>query len=269
MLEIGGFEHGDGTMHAALPDALIHVKVGSRSGPKNESGLEDDLMTKMLAGAAAVLGLLASMTTASAQVPVAVVEDVQGRAAGIGFMDYVAAGQVIRLGAKDSLVLGYLRSCWRETIVGGTVTVGNEQSTVQSGTLRREKVACDAGRAPSGARSAGEAAATVFRSLRSDVPPARTPPPTVYGLSPVVEVGARRGRLVIERLDPEGDRTELAIEGDALVQGRFVDLVKVPLALMPGATYAASLGPLRIEFKVDWDAQPGPAPVVGRLLRLE
>lgn len=48
-------------------------------------------------------------------------------------MDYVEPGQVIRLGAADGLVLGYLKSCWRETITGGTVTVGTEQSQVAGG----------------------------------------------------------------------------------------------------------------------------------------
>jgi hypothetical protein len=28
-------------------------------------------------------------------------------------------GQVIRLGADDRIVLGYLKSCWRETISAG------------------------------------------------------------------------------------------------------------------------------------------------------
>jgi hypothetical protein len=31
-------------------------------------------------------------------------------------MDYVEAGKVIRLGAQDTIVLGYFKSCWHETI---------------------------------------------------------------------------------------------------------------------------------------------------------
>src|SRR5262249_23532857 len=60
-------------------------------------------------------------------------------------MDYVDPGQVIRLGAHDRIVLGYLRSCWRETISGGTVTVGTEQSEVAGGEVARDKVACEGG----------------------------------------------------------------------------------------------------------------------------
>ena len=44
-------------------------------------------------------------TSAAAQVPVAIVEDVQGKVVGVEFMDYVAPGKVIKLGPKA-------RSCW-------------------------------------------------------------------------------------------------------------------------------------------------------------
>lgn len=47
---------------------------------------------------------------ALAQAPVAVVEDVQGKPAGVELMDYVTAGQKIALGAGDSIVLGYIKS---------------------------------------------------------------------------------------------------------------------------------------------------------------
>ena len=75
--------------------------------------------------------------------PVAVVEDVSGKPAGVEFMDYVAAGKVIKLAAQESLVLGYIKSCWRETIRGGTVTVGDEWSDVQGGTVERARMPCD------------------------------------------------------------------------------------------------------------------------------
>ena len=57
-------------------------------------------------------------------------------------MDYVDAGQTIRLGPHDTIVLSYLNSCVRETITGGTVTVGVEQSEVQAGKVTRSKVDC-------------------------------------------------------------------------------------------------------------------------------
>jgi hypothetical protein len=249
------------------PGALIEINAASPSSAKNGSSTEDRAMSKSPGWAATAAGLLA--TAAWAAAPVAVVEDVQGKVAGVEFMDYVAAGKVIALGAKDSIVLGYLKSCWRESIAGGTVTVGDEQSTVQGGKVQRSKVACDAGRMQLGTREATQSAATVFRSLRQDGQPAPTAPVLIYGRSPIVEVGAQRGWLRIERIDAAAEPAEIAIEGKALVAGRFVDLAGAGVVLAPGATYAARLGAMSVEFKVDWDAAPGATPIAGRLLRLE
>jgi hypothetical protein len=85
---------------------------------------------------------------------------------GIQFMDYVDPGQVIRLGAHDRIVLGYLKSCWRETISGGTVTVGPEQSEVAGGEAARAKVACEGGKMMRSAELAGKSGAMVFRQAR-------------------------------------------------------------------------------------------------------
>lgn len=48
---------------------------------------------------------LALATSAVAQEPVAVVEDVQGKVDGVEFMDYVALGKVIKLGPEATVVL--------------------------------------------------------------------------------------------------------------------------------------------------------------------
>lgn len=198
-----------------------------------------------------------------AAAPAALVEDVQGPVAGIEFMDYVAVGRVITLGANGKLVLGYLRSCWRETIAGGTVTVGETQSTIKGGQVERTRVACDATRATPGARDATQSAATVFRSLRNE-----TPPVALHGTSPLVEVGSERGTLRIDRLDPAGEPIEVPIEPPALVAGRFVDLATAGVTLAPEATYVARVAGRAIVFRIDRDAQPGAGAALGRLLRL-
>ena len=80
---------------------------------------------------AATLGVVAAVlwtTAALANGPVAVVEEVTGHQSGVDFMDYVETGKLIKLGPHDHIVLDYLKSCWREIITGGTVTVGPEQS---------------------------------------------------------------------------------------------------------------------------------------------
>ncbi len=60
--------------------------------------------------------------------PSAIGEDVNASGAGVAFMDYVKPGRVIRLGAKGTLTLGYLRSCLRETITGGKGCAGAQQT---------------------------------------------------------------------------------------------------------------------------------------------
>jgi hypothetical protein len=102
---------------------------------------------------------LAGMT--AAERPVAVVEEVKGKVAGVEFMDYVTPGKVIKLGPKGSIVLGYMTSCWRETITGGTVVVGVEQSLVHLAEIKRVKVDC--GGEPSIDQQTRESAGTVFR----------------------------------------------------------------------------------------------------------
>src|SRR5215467_12633568 len=137
-----------------------------------------------------IIGILlqgagAFILTASAQSPAAVVEEIQGSVPGVQFMDYVDPGQVIRLGAHDRIVLGYLKSCWRETISGGTVTVGPEQSEVAGGEVARAKVACDGGKMMLSAELAGKSGAMVFRQApKPQAVAAAAPHPefTLYGL---------------------------------------------------------------------------------------
>jgi hypothetical protein len=99
----------------------------------------------------AILALAGSVAFASAAaadpIEVALVESLTGNSPGVGFMDYVRTGQVIRLGPHQTIVLSYMSSCLRETITGGTVTVGPDGSEVQSGEVSRTRVPCDVGKA--------------------------------------------------------------------------------------------------------------------------
>jgi hypothetical protein len=177
-------------------------------------------------------------------------------------MDYVAPGKVIKLGAKDSIVLGYMNSCWRETITGGVVVVGEEQSTVYASTIERSKVDCDTSQMQLSEREAKQSAGTVFRS----VPP--RPELTVYGRSPMIEI-KDPGLLIVERLDKPGERYQVAIRRDSLLRGKFYDFAKSGQALTPNGRYVAQLGARKIVFKVDPQAKRGSTPIVGRLVRFE
>jgi hypothetical protein len=225
-----------------------------------------DCAMKRLIGV--VVGIFCLTATAAAQAPVAIVEDVQGKVDGVEFMDYVAPGKVIKLGPKGTVVLSYIKSCWRETIAGGTVIVGAEESMVHLGDIQRVKVDCDGGGIQLSDREANQSAATTFRNLKPDQRPA--PPQaqlTLYGLSPLVEVKGG-GTLVIERIDAPGERYTVPLKSSALVRGKFYDFVTAKQALTAGGTYAASLGSRKTTFKIDPRATSGSTPIIGRLLRL-
>lgn len=222
-----------------------------------------------LAGAGAAAAAMFVAPVAQAQDPVAIVEDVIGTQAKVQFMDYVTAGTVIDLGKTDSLVLGYMRSCWRETIKGGVVTVGVEQSVVAGGDIKRQKVECDGGRMRLTTAQAGQSGVMVFRGLPPATQPTLPAPQvTLFGLSPVVEMmGA--GRLLIERLDKPGERQEIDIEASQLAGGAFFDFARNGRRLQAGGIYRAT-GPdgAVAVFRIDIKAKPGQTPIVGRLLKL-
>jgi uncharacterized membrane protein YtjA (UPF0391 family) len=216
---------------------------------------------------AVLIGLLGFTGVAAAQAPVAVVEDVQGKVSGVEFMDYVAPGKIIKLGPAGMVVLGYMKSCWRETITGvGTVIVGAEESMVHLGEVKASKVQCDSSHSQLIDREVGESAATVVRSVNEK--DSNSPRFTLYGLSPVVETTGR-GKLIVERLDVKGERYDVDLAAASLLRGKFFDFAKIQTTLKPGGIYAASLGSRRAVFLVDRRAEPGPSPIVGRLVRME
>ena len=213
---------------------------------------------------AALLAAVIIALPAAAQGPVAVVEDVTGQSAGVGFMDYVDAGKVLRLGARDSIVLNYMKSCVREKITGGTITVGKEHSDVRSGMVQRSTVACDAAKLTLTSHRADQAAGLVMRSPEPDRP-LLEPQITLYGSSPVVAVEGGGGTVMIERLDTTGERHMAPL---GRTSPAYVDFAASGTSLAPGGTYRLSVGARQFLFKVDAAAKPGRTPVVGRMLRV-
>jgi hypothetical protein len=95
----------------------------------------------MLAFAAAL-----AIIPASAEDAGALVESITSHSQRVELMTYAHVGQVIRLSPDQTMVLSYRNSCARETITGGTVTVGIEHSEVQSGDIKRVGGSCNAGK---------------------------------------------------------------------------------------------------------------------------
>jgi hypothetical protein len=210
---------------------------------------------------AAIAGVFVLVFPAAAQAPVAVVEDVTGSSAGVEFMDFVEAGRVIRLGARDSIVLSYLKFCTRERITGGTITVGAEHSEVQAGIVERTKEQCDVRKMMLSSQEATQAAGLV---LRRQPPPVPEPQFTLYGASPIVELKGG-GTLVIDRLDKAGERHVQTIADDQ--QGAYFDFADAGKSLMAGGVYRAVAGTRQLIFRIDRHAKAGYTPIIGRLLR--
>ena len=217
----------------------------------------------------AMIGVVAltGVAHAAGQAPVAVIEDVQGKVTGAELMDYVVPGQVIKLGAGAKIIIGYMKSCWRETISGiGTVIVGTEESSVHLAEFKAGKVPCDSSQAERINKEAGESAATLVRSLRDDTQ--KGPPPLVlHSQSPIVET-SERGKLLVERLDVKGEHYEVDLTKASPAHGKFYDLAKSKIALKPGGAYSMKLNAKFNAFVVDSDATPGAGPVIGRLVTL-
>jgi hypothetical protein len=228
------------------------------------------MKTKILKVVVLATGLIiateASAHLAAPLIPTALVEDVKGTAAGVEFMDYVGAGQVIKLGPSGAVVLSYLKSCEHEVITGGTVLVGTDHSEVDGGNFVRTKVPCDGGKVELSSKQAAETAATAFRLQNA---PHET---VLYARAPVVEIPKLHpgdsAELVIERVDPPGEHFAIKI-GEGLSGGGFYDLAKTNTLLTPGATYRASIGDHKVIFKIDASAKSDRGPIVSRLLRFQ
>ena len=215
----------------------------------------------------AVAGAMCASVAAAAPVQVALVENVTGNRAGVEFMDYLETGKIIQLGPRDSIVLSYMSSCMRETINGGTVTVGTDQSEVQAGKVARTKVPCDAGKMLLAADQAVQFGGKIFRSAPSaNVSATDSNSLTLYGRSPIVELKAP-GTLLIERIDQASERYIVDVGNEHLLHGKFYDFAKWGRNLAAGAIYRVSSGGQETVVIIDPHAKPGNTPIVGRLLR--
>lgn len=218
----------------------------------------------------AAIAILSSFggTPAAAADPVALVEDVSGNSSGVEFMDYLSAGREIRLAPKDRLVIDYLRSCWREAITGGTVTIGAEQSSIAGGTVEREKIECDGGKLRLTADQAAKSGVVVFRAPpKPNLVHASAVERTIYGLSPMVELHGG-GKLIVDRLDKPGVPLTLDIKPAQLLRGAFYDFARDGHVLAAGGVYRLSGNGHAVVFQVDARAKAGAIAPAGRLLTL-
>lgn len=190
----------------------------------------------------------------------AIVEDLSASIDSIQPMDLLEQGRVIELGEGVTLTLGYLRSCIRETITGGRVTVGQDESKVENGTRRAEEVDCDGGLVIKSSKRGVEVAGAVFRKANNRRKKFPKPQWTVYGTNPVFRLSKPSTRILIVRLDKE-DESPI----DLAVDGLLVDLSKLGVQLDPGGLYSISDGSESYVLKISPLAVPD-APLLSRLI---
>lgn len=228
-------------------------------------------MFSAIALGATALVVLATASVARAQTtePVAIIEEVTGQSAGVQEMDYVVAGRVIRLAKDDTMVVSYMRTCLRESIRGGVVTIGQERSKIQGGDVRRESFTCDAGRLRLTSAQASASGAMTFRTgatATRGAAKASQSEITIYARAPVID-GVGPGALVIARMDKPADRVAIDVTRSMLKRGTL-DLQPIGVALEPGARYEVTVGERRLAFTVSSAAKTVGGPLLSRLLRL-
>jgi len=245
------------------------VKSGSTVlHPPKVASMPLVIRSLLLAGAAAA-SALSGPRPATAAEPAAIVEDVQGVVKDLQPFDYLAAGTQLQVPPRATLILGYLKSCARETITGAKVVVGTDQSAIEGGQVKREKVECDGGRMQLTANQAGKSGVMVFRGTPKPAAGGPQPQLIVYSVSPIFTLDGA-GRLEIKRLDATGQPPlDFPLAKPMVGHGVVIDLARQNVALAPGGVYQASSGARTVVFKVDPSAKPGPAPAVGRLVRLQ
>lgn len=203
----------------------------------------------------ATLGMLTAGVLQAAT-PVAIIEDIQVNNTKLSFMDYVHEGQVIKLANNESITLGYMQSCQREVINGGSVTIGSKQSNVSKGQILREKVECNGGQAELSGQQAGTSGALAFRGG-----PENNPHVVIYGTAPVFRLHKANSSVTVEPVNQRGKSHTVK------VKGHHVDLADKNIFLSPGIYKARTDNSSKI-FKVHHRAESGKAPIITRLVDL-
>jgi hypothetical protein len=204
--------------------------------------------------------LPASAQTQPSQ-PAAIVEDVDGAVPHVGVFEYLEVGRLIRLSAGETLVLGYLASCLRETIHGGEITIGANQSSVTGGLVIREDVECDGGFTDLSVAEASQSGVIAFRQgPKSSSRGTQAEPIRIFSSEPVFTFSQEATELVIHRLDQ--DETDLHVR----VLQAWLDLADHNISLGAGGLYEARVGAAIMFFEIASHADVG-GPLVGRVIR--
>ena len=217
------------------------------------------LVLGLALGPWAAATLLASGAAAANDGPAAIVERIEAPSSAIEAFDYLWPGDQIDLGADSILVLGYLTSCRRETIVGGQVKVGLDQSETDSQMIHHQKVPCDPIVASLTSAQASESGAVILRDPEEEALKAQQSI-RIYSTAPVFSTPEPVTQIVVRRLDQSVP--------DMVLQpaGAVLDTAGSAVTFAPGGRYEARAGEILRIFEIDPTADLGDGPAVGRLI---
>jgi hypothetical protein len=190
-----------------------------------------------------------------AQEDVAIVEDVSSGIGDLRRFELIAADRAAELGRDGRIVLGYLKSCWQDSITGGRAVAEPLKSLVEGGALTRRRVECDA----AGLAQMNSAGLSARGGASLADPALPEPDVNLYGLSPIV-ISREPGALLIERLDAPAAPLRLELSESK------IDLFEKNIALDAKGLYRFTRGAAAIVVRIDSLAEPGRAPAVGRLV---
>jgi len=184
--------------------------------------------------------------------PTAIVERVTGAAVELKKYQILWTEEAFDLKEGEEVVLSYFVSCLTETIVGGHVEVGQEESSVSGGNVSTEYVYCDGG------QPGWMACAFEHGSLQE-------PYILMFSTYPLLLFyGQDEGVVTVERIDSGQLAQRHAFEGGVL------DFAEMGIAFDKGAEYRFSLEGQDIVAKARiWSKASGkPGTANGRFLAI-
>ena len=198
----------------------------------------------------------------AADKPTAMIESVTHTVGGLNPTDYLQQGRTITLPEGGTLVLDYLGSCIHETITGGTVHIGTEQSQIEHGKVIRSQYDCDGSGLQLQASMSDAGGVAVYRTLGQPTKPTLT----IDATMPVIVTSAMTP-ITLQRIDGNDEPVDLGAPTPYGTRA-VLDLARTGRSLAPGGTYRLTQGGRVLVFKVDPQAQAGAVPLVQRLLPL-
>jgi hypothetical protein len=210
------------------------------------------------AGITSALLLIPNIAVATAQLS-AIVEHSDPSNTQVSPFELLASGTIVHLGANETLILGYLSSCRQEQITGGTVSIGNSQSSVTNGTVEVELVPCSGVEYNIADQQSLSAGATIFRNLPD---PTTIPKQTIHSTQPIIMAPQKQGTMILEP-----DNLALAVLEFETYNG-YVDLAAHDQSLKAGETYFITLGKNWVIFTVAEDANDQTQSIISRLVMM-